>query len=165
MHNFGLLIESCVSVLLMVTIGYCFVLNRRLQRLHAGQITMKATIGELIAATEGAERAIANLKITARECDLSLGETLRSAQTVSKDITRRLENGQELLARITRIAVAASSVKEGRAAAEDDGVPKKPRTPAPQPPVVPPRAIHDLTRAANAFVAARARARTRDEAA
>ena len=32
-HSLGVVIESLVAVLLMLTIGYCMVLNKRLQRL------------------------------------------------------------------------------------------------------------------------------------
>ncbi|MEP3301507.1 MAG: chemotaxis protein, partial [Roseibium sp.] len=33
----GMIIEGLVAVLLLVTIGYCFTLNRRLQRLRADE--------------------------------------------------------------------------------------------------------------------------------
>lgn len=158
-YNLGMLIESCVSVLLLVTIGFCFVLNRRLQRMRADELTMKATISELITATEIAERAIAGLKTTVRECDESLGENLRTAQTVSKDISRRIEGGQELLARIARIVLAASSVKEGRG----EGA-RPAATEAPRAPRTAPRDAHAVARAANAF-AERTRMRIDSEAA
>jgi len=50
--------------LLMVTIGYCMLLNKRLKRLKADEHSLKATIAELITATEIAERAIGGLKHT-----------------------------------------------------------------------------------------------------
>ena len=34
-HSLGVVIESLVAVLLMLTIGYCMLLNKRLQRLKA----------------------------------------------------------------------------------------------------------------------------------
>ena len=61
-HSFGLMIESLVAVLLLLTIGYCMLLNKRLKRLKADEQSLKATIGELITATEIAERAIGGLK-------------------------------------------------------------------------------------------------------
>jgi hypothetical protein len=57
-HSFGLAIESLVAVLLILTIGYCMLLNKRLKRLRADEQSLKATISELITATEIAERAI-----------------------------------------------------------------------------------------------------------
>ena len=66
-HSLGLMIESLVAVLLMLTIGYCMLLNTRLKRLKADEHSLKATIAELITATEIAERAIGGLKHTVRD--------------------------------------------------------------------------------------------------
>ena len=77
MSTVSLMIESLVAVLLLVTIGYSVVLNGRLKRLKADEQALKATISELITATEIAGRAIAGLKATAREADRTLGERLR----------------------------------------------------------------------------------------
>jgi hypothetical protein len=99
-----MMIESVVAVLLMVTIGYCIVLNKRLRRLKADEMSLKATISELITATEIAERAIGGLKITVRECDQDLGERLRMAERFSADIAQQLEAGRDVLGRLTRIA-------------------------------------------------------------
>src|SRR5262249_16862311 len=71
--TFGLMIESLVAVLLLITIGYCVVLNRRLKRLKGDEQALKATISELITATEIAGRAVAGLKATAQDCDGTLG--------------------------------------------------------------------------------------------
>ena len=71
-HSFGMVIESLVAVLLLLTIAYCVILNNRLKRLKADEQSLKATIGELITATEIAERAVAGLKTTALECDAVL---------------------------------------------------------------------------------------------
>jgi hypothetical protein len=64
-HSFGFAIESLVAILLILTIGYCMLLNTRLKRLKADEHSLKATIAELITATEIAERAIGGLKHTA----------------------------------------------------------------------------------------------------
>src|SRR5580692_3690642 len=90
-----------VAILLVLTIGYCIVLNRRLKTLKADEQTLKATISELITATEIAERAIAGLKLTVRDCDVSLGERL------SAEIAGQLDDGKVVLERLTRIALAA----------------------------------------------------------
>ena len=74
------MIESLVAILLLVTIGYCIVLNSRLKRLKADEQSLKATISELITATEMAERAVAGLKTTAHEAESTLGERLKSAE-------------------------------------------------------------------------------------
>jgi hypothetical protein len=50
-HSFGIVIESLVAVLLLLTIGYCMLLNTRLKRIKADEHSLKATIVELIPAT------------------------------------------------------------------------------------------------------------------
>jgi chromosome segregation ATPase len=101
------MIESVVAVLLLLTIGYCMLLNRRLRRFKADEHSLKATISELITATEIAERAIAGLKVTVRDCDQNLGERLRTAERFAADIARQVEAGEDILNRLTQIAVAA----------------------------------------------------------
>ena len=106
-NGIGLAIESMVAILLLLTIGYCIVLNSRLKLLKADEQALKATISELITATEIAERAIAGLKLTVRECDQTLGERLRAAERFSGSIAGQLKAGDEILKRLTQIAAAA----------------------------------------------------------
>ena len=75
---------------LLLTIGYCFVLNSKLRRLKADEQALKATIAELITVTEIAERAVAGLKVTVRECDLTIGERLRLAEHFSAEISQQI---------------------------------------------------------------------------
>jgi chromosome segregation ATPase len=124
-HSFGFLIESVVAVLLLLTIGYCFLLNRRLRRFKADEHSLKATISELITATEIAERAIAGLKVTVRDCDQNLGERLRTAERFAADIARQVEAGENILDRLTQIAVAARPLQDAVASSQP-GAPSAP---------------------------------------
>ncbi|HLL28386.1 MAG TPA: DUF6468 domain-containing protein [Xanthobacteraceae bacterium] len=108
---YGLVIECLVAVLLLLTIGYCMILNRRLSRLRADEGSFKATIAELVAATDSAERAIAGLKMTVRDCDDSLGERLRRSEALRETLGQELSRGEQLLARIARIVAAASEAR------------------------------------------------------
>ncbi len=103
----SLLIESLVAVLLVLTIGYCLVLNQRLKRLRADESSLRATIAELVTATTVAERAIDGLRTTVSQCDATLGERLRTAERISSDLTRDVQRGEEVISRIHRIASAA----------------------------------------------------------
>ena len=105
-NGIGLIVEMLVAILLMLTIAYCMVLNRRLKRLKADEHLLRATISELVTATDIAERAIAGLKLTVRECDLGLGERLRSAERFSVDVDRKLAAGKDVLERLTQIVSA-----------------------------------------------------------
>jgi hypothetical protein len=106
-HAFGLLIESLVAALLLITIVYCFMLNMRLKRLKADEFALKATIAELMKATEIAERAVAGLKATAHECEDTLGARLTAAERFGDALGREVKAGEDLLERLSRIVVAA----------------------------------------------------------
>ena len=117
-NNFGMMIEGLVAILLMLTVSYCMLLNRRLKLLKADEMALRATIAELITATEIAERAIAGLKITVHECDIGLGERLSRAEAVSADLDRKLTVGKDVLNRLSQIAAAARPVHEAHVAYE-----------------------------------------------
>jgi hypothetical protein len=102
----GLMIESLVAVLLLLTIGYCIVLNRRLKRLKADEQALKGTISELITATEIAGRAVAGLKEAARECDRTLGERMRAAEALVAGMDHQIKIGDLLLGELGRIGMA-----------------------------------------------------------
>jgi hypothetical protein len=106
-HSLGLAIEGLVAVLLVLTIGYCRLLNTRLKRLKADEQSLKATIGELITATEIAERAIGGLKHTVREVNEDLGSQIETATDLAQKLSKQLLQGDVVLQRIARIAVAA----------------------------------------------------------
>ena len=116
-NGFGMMIEALVAVLLLITIGYCVVLDKRLRRFRADEHSLKATISELITATEIAERAIAGLKLTVRECDQNLGERLRAADRFAADITQKIEAGEGVLTRLAKIANASRPLAAVTAAA------------------------------------------------
>jgi hypothetical protein len=103
----GMIIEILVAILLMLTIGYCMLLNRRLKHLRADEGALRATIGELITATEIAERAIAGLKVTARDCELGLGERLTRAERITADLDRKLLACKEVVGLLSQTASAA----------------------------------------------------------
>jgi hypothetical protein len=106
------MIESLVAILLLLTIVHCVLLNRRLRRLKADEHALKATISELLTATEIAERAIGGLKLTVRDCDQNLGERLRSAERFCADIDRQILAGEEILSKLSQIVVAARPGQE-----------------------------------------------------
>jgi hypothetical protein len=111
-NSFGMMIEGLVAILLMLTVGYCMLLNRRLKLLKADELALRATIAELITATEIAERAIAGLKITVHECDVGLGERLSRAEAMSVDFDHKLAVGKNVLNRLSQIANAARPLNE-----------------------------------------------------
>lgn len=144
-----LTIESLVAILLLLTILYCVRLNNQLRRLKTDETTMRATIAELVTATETAERAIAGLRATVRETEATLGERLREAERYCADMVKNTEAGADVLKRLMQIAGARPWLL-GVAPAPDP----KPEGPNP-------KAIMQAAQA----VAERARARVKGKAA
>ena len=116
-HSLGVVIESLVAVLLMLTIGYCMLLNKRLQRLKADEHSLKATIAELITATEIAERAIGGLKHTVRDVNENLGSQLTAATQMAGHLKNMLAEGDGVSRRLGKIAIAARPSQEAEALA------------------------------------------------
>ena len=92
-----LTIESLVAILLLLTILYCVRLNTQLKQLKADEAAMRATIAELVAATDTAERAIAGLKNTVAEAEATLGQTLTDAEIWSGELARATESAFAVL--------------------------------------------------------------------
>ena len=82
-------------------------LNKRLKRLRADEQSLKATISELITATEIAERAIGGLKHTVRDVNDNLGNQIASATDLSRQLAKQLSEGDAVMRRLSRIALAA----------------------------------------------------------
>ena len=116
-HALGFAIELMVAALLLVTIGYCMLLNKRLQRLRADEHSLKAVIAELVTATEIAERAIGGLKLAVRDVNENLGTQLASATQMSEHLRRQLGEADNVVRRLSKIAMAARPSTAAEAAA------------------------------------------------
>ena len=116
-HSLGMAIETLVAILLMLTIVYCVMLNKRLTRLKADEHSLKAVIGELITATEIAERAIGGLKLAVRDVNENLGSQLTAATQMAGHLTTRLADGDGVIRRLSKIAIAARPSQEAEPAA------------------------------------------------
>lgn len=146
-YHYGYLVESMVSVLLLLTILYCVRLNRQLRLLKADEQSLRATISELITATEIAERAIAGLKSTMRDGEQALSERIQRVDALSGDLERQIGAGEDVLGKLARIVGAAAQRPAAAARPE----------PKPEPKIAAPDA-QSVAAAAQAF-AERARAR------
>ncbi|MEM8811775.1 MAG: DUF6468 domain-containing protein [Pseudomonadota bacterium] len=116
--SLGMAIEALVALLLLMTIGYCVTLNRRLQRLRADEEMLRATISELLTATEIAERAILGLKATAGDCEKTVSARLAEAEHVTARLGEQIEAGEAVFIRIARLAEAARPAPPASRSAE-----------------------------------------------
>ena len=112
----SLVIEGLVAVLLIITIGYCMLLNGRLKRLRADEEGLRATIAELLTATEIAERAIQGLKTTSAQCEQQVGKRLQEAAHVSDQLCSKLHAAGAVVERIGKLASAAGVPPESAGA-------------------------------------------------
>jgi hypothetical protein len=103
-YHYGFLVETLVSILLLLTILYCVRLNKQLRLLKSDEQSLRATISELVTATEIADRAIAGLKSTMHEGGHALTERLDRGELLTAELDVHINAGNELLARLVRIA-------------------------------------------------------------
>jgi hypothetical protein len=103
----GFFVESAVAVLLMLTIGYCIVLNSRLKRLHADRSMLQQMVADLVGATNLANQAIKELKTTAMDADLALNARLEEAERFGIELANHVSAGSMLMDRIAKITSIA----------------------------------------------------------
>ena len=113
----SILADLLVAVLLVACIATSVSLGRRITRLKGDEAAMRQTIGDLMMATESAERAITGLRTTLAECDRTLDERLRLAERTNADLAAQLQAGDEVLSRIGRIVAQARAAAPGEMAA------------------------------------------------
>lgn len=130
--------EILVGVLLVACMVVCSRLGKRIARLQADETSMRRTIGELVQATENAERAIAGLRTTLGECDRTLAERLRTAERYAADLASQVEAGESMMGRIMQIVDNSRRVQAApaRIAPEPERravAPSRPAEPRPAP--------------------------------
>ncbi len=108
----GIFVEGAVAILLLMTIGYCIVLNQRLQRLHADRDALKQIVADLVGATNLANQAIKELKATAVEADMTLSSRLEEAERFGIQLANHVTAGTSVLDRIARITSVARKHQE-----------------------------------------------------
>ena len=114
-YHYGFLVETMVSILLLLTILYCVRLNKQLRLLKADENSLRATISELVTATEIADRAIAGLKSMMQQGEQALSQKLERGEALAAELDLHLSAGNQLLARLVRIAGVTRPVGESPA--------------------------------------------------
>lgn len=96
----GLVLEAVVAVLLVVTIIYCIMLDRRIRSFKSEQINLAGLVAQLSNATDHAEVAVAGLKTTAEEADGELDSKLKKARSLSEELAFMVETGNNLAGKL-----------------------------------------------------------------
>lgn len=100
---FVLAADGLVAVLLVATIASSVRLSGRIATLKGDEAALRATIGELLGATEKAERAVAGLRAALSEGERAFGTIRVSEQQVEK-LRQATAAGETVLDRIEAIA-------------------------------------------------------------
>ena len=107
----GLILESLVAVLLIVTIGYCFILNRRLAMLRDGQNELNDVVRALNDAADKARASVEQLRRNSLSIAEDLSEKTRAGRALADELGVIVESGNGLADRL------AAGLTAGRAGA------------------------------------------------
>ena len=117
--NLEFWLEALVAILLLVTAGYCFVLNRRLGVLRSSQNEMQRLLDEFVTATSKAERSIETLKRASAEAGNALQERVGAARELADELSMIVQTGSSLADRLEeRLLSSSASARERGAMAE-----------------------------------------------
>jgi cytochrome c biogenesis protein ResB len=86
MTSLPMIMEGLVACLLLVTVVYCALLERRIRTFRNGQESLRHLVAELDAATHRAEAAVGGLAATTREAEGALEDRLREARSLSRTL-------------------------------------------------------------------------------
>jgi hypothetical protein len=95
-------VEVALEVLLIATLGYCVLLERRLAAVRKGQEGLGRTIGELNMAIAGAGASLRALKVAAGEAAGTLDERLRRARLHIDELAVLTGSAERIADRIER---------------------------------------------------------------
>jgi hypothetical protein len=114
----GMAVEGAVAILLILTIGYCIVLNHRLKRLHSDRETLRQMVTDLVQATNLANSAVMELKTAAGEADDRLARRIEEADSFLIQFANHITSGRALMEKIAKITTAARPAAVAEVAAE-----------------------------------------------
>jgi len=95
-----LIVDLLVAGLLLATLSYCIVLNRRLAALRDDKGELRDLIRGLAAASQRAEASVASLRLAAEQIGVGLQEEIDRARGLRDDLAYMLERGGSLADRL-----------------------------------------------------------------
>jgi hypothetical protein len=82
MITLPVVIEGIVALLLLVTLAFCILLERRLRSFRAGEASLRALVAELAVSTGRAEEAVRGLGETTRQAEAALDHRIGEARAL-----------------------------------------------------------------------------------
>ena len=95
-----LFVDLIVAVLLLATLAYCIMLNRRLAALRDDKGELRELIRGLAAASQRAETGVASLRAAAEQIGVGLQQEIDNARELREDLSYMLERGGALADRL-----------------------------------------------------------------
>lgn len=118
--------DAIVALLLIATIGYSVVLNRRLGSVRSDREKFEVLVRNLNTASHRAEAAVTNLRVTADELSRRLEKKVEEARALSDDLTYMIERGGGIADKL------ANQIRAGRDGLKPDYRPSESKA-APKP--------------------------------
>ncbi len=103
----GIILEILVATLLVATIAYCMIVNRKLAKLRADQENLKSVIRDLNQSTLHAEAAAGELRKTVNKAGKELAIQINRAEVSNLSLRKQNDNADGLLDKlfiVTKIA-------------------------------------------------------------
>ncbi len=107
LQDYGLFFDVAICVLLVTTIGYAMVLNRKLTDLRSARGDMEKVVADLGAAAGKAEGGLQALKARSADAGDGLAKTVDDACRLADEMAFLVKKGNEIADRL-EVAVAAS---------------------------------------------------------
>ncbi len=98
--NLSLVLDAIIAVLLVTTIGYAVVLNRRLGAFRGARSEMEALVARFARLTNEAGSGINSLKDETRRSGKTLQDNLNAARGLADDLAFLIERGSSLAERL-----------------------------------------------------------------
>jgi hypothetical protein len=130
-----IIFDALIAVLLVTTIGYAVVLNKKLGVLRNAKSEMEALIGQFSESADRARNGIQSLKQEAQRSGTAMQNKIEMARGLVDDLGFLIEHGSGLAEQLDD-GVGAARAKAGAIV----GRPRAPAARTPSPPAAPPAA-------------------------
>lgn len=107
LQDYGLVFDVAICVLLVTTIGYAMVLNRKLTDLRSARSDMEKVVADFSAAAGKAQGGLDALKARSSDAGDGLAKTVDDACRLADEMAFLVKKGNEIADRL-EVAVAAS---------------------------------------------------------
>lgn len=120
--NLALVLDGAIALLLVATIGYAAVLNRRLTALRRTRSEMEALVGQFSEVAERAQSGLAEVQRAASQSGETLEKHLGEARGLADDLAFMVEKGNGLADRLDNQISAAreQSARSGPSVVEPE---------------------------------------------